>query len=179
MKKVYVRLVMVIALVAVMLMPSTGFAAAQFAVWLDGVQGPNSNAILSTIDNAFGAGNYVTVTTADLETAGFLSGFQSVVISRSGAGFGGGLSATAAANVSAYVGSGATQGGVALFNWDAADNLFGTTVDPFDANVDKLFVNALMYAAASGHGYVGEFNGAAMALLAAALMAFWMPHVKA
>jgi hypothetical protein len=77
------------------------------------------------------------------------------------------LSAPAAANVAAYVGSGATQGVVAAFTNDAADNFFGaTTGDPFDANLNQLFVNAATFARDSGHGYIGEFNGAVMAVTA-------------
>jgi hypothetical protein len=67
--------------------------------------------------------------------------------------------------VAAWVGSGAAQGGVALFTNDLADNLYGaTTGDPFDANLDRLFVNAATYAAATGHGYIGEFNGSVEAM---------------
>ena len=75
------------------------------------------------------------------------------------------MSAAAAANVKAYVGSGAGEGGVAVFTNDAADNFFGASGgDPFDANLNQLFVNAAKYAALSGHGYIGEFNGAVMAM---------------
>lgn len=146
---------------------ATPASATQFAVWLDGntTPGGGGNAILTSLDNAFGAGSYTLVSTADLETAGFLSSYQAIVVSRFGSGFGSGLSAAAAANVAAYVGSGGTQGGVAVMTNDAADNFFGASGgDPFDANLDRLFVNAATYAAASGHGYIGEFNGAAMAL---------------
>jgi len=48
-----------------------------------------------------------------------------------------------------------------LFTNDAADNLFGGG-DPFDANLNQLFVNAATFAANSHHGYIGEFNGAVM-----------------
>jgi len=85
------------------------------------------------------------------------------VVSRFGANFGNFLSAGASANVSTYVGSGASQGGVAVFTNDMADNLQGG-LDPFDANLDRLFTNAVTFAVQSGHGYVGEFNGAVMAM---------------
>ena len=142
-------------------------ATAQFAVWLDGntTPGGGGNGILTSLDNAFGPGSYTLVSTADLETPGFLNSYQAIVVSRFDAGFGSGLSPTAAANVAAYVGSGATQGGVAVMTNDAADNLFGVGgFDPYDANLDRLFVNAATFAALSGHGYIGEFNGAAMAM---------------
>ena len=75
------------------------------------------------------------------------------------------LSAASVSNIQAYVGSGASQGGVAVFTNDAADNFYGaSTGDPFDSNLNQLFVNAVTFAAASGHGYVGEFNGAVQAL---------------
>jgi hypothetical protein len=141
-------------------------AAPSFAVWLDGVTTPgNSNGILTSLDQAFGVGSYTLVSTANLETAGFLNSFDSLIVSRSGSSFGTGMSAAAAANVKAYVGSGASQGGVALFTNDAADNFYGATSgDPYDNNLNQLFVNAATYAAASHHGYIGEFNGAAMAV---------------
>ena len=105
------------------------------------------------------------MTTAQLETPGFLSAYKAVVVSRYDASFGTSLSALAASNIAAYVGSGASQGGVAVFTNDASDNLFGSSSgDPYDSNIDRLFVNAVTYAAASGHGYVGEFNGAVMAM---------------
>jgi hypothetical protein len=63
------------------------------------------------------------------------------------------------------VGSGAGQGGVAVFTNDLADNLQGAVSgDPFDANLDRLFINAATFAAASHHGFIGEFNGAVMAM---------------
>ncbi|MBV9512128.1 MAG: PEPxxWA-CTERM sorting domain-containing protein, partial [Caulobacteraceae bacterium] len=45
------------------------------------------------------------------------------------------------------------------------DNFYGSTSgDPYDNNLNQLFVNAATFAAKSGHGYVGEFNGAVMAM---------------
>lgn len=141
--------------------------AADFAVWLDGdtTPGGGGTGILTSLDNAFGPGDYTLVTTAQLATPGFLNSFKTVIVSREDSGFGTPLSAAAAANIAAYVGSGATQGGVAAFTNDASDNLFGaTTGDVFDPNINQLFVNAAKYTDASGHGYIGEFNGAVMAM---------------
>jgi hypothetical protein len=139
--------------------------AYQFAVWLDGQADSGGNGIPSSLANAFGSGSVTYVTTAQLETPGFLSAFDAVVISRHGADFGTPLSALAASNIAAYVGNGPEQGGVAIFANDAADNLFGATgTDPFDPNLDQLFVNAATSAAASHHGLIAEFNGAVMAV---------------
>ncbi len=152
------------ALIALFAAPAM---SADFAVWLDGntTPGGGGNGILTSLDNAFGANDYTLVTTSDLETPGFLNSFKTVIVSRFDSSFGGSLSAAAAANIASYVGSGANEGGVAAFTNDAADNFFGaTTGDVFDANLDQLFVNAAKFAAQSGHGYIGEFNGAVMAM---------------
>lgn len=160
-KKIAVSLGLVVSLVV----PSIASAAPEFAVWLDGSSTDGGNGITSSLTNAFGAGSYSLVSTADLETPGFLNAFKTVIVSRFDSGFGNPLSALAAANIAAYVGSGPTQGAVALFTNDAADNFFGaTTGDVFDPNLDKLFTNAAGFALASGHGYIGEFNGAVMAM---------------
>jgi hypothetical protein len=142
-------------------------AAPEFAVWLDGntTPGGGGNGILTSLDHAFGVGDYSLVTTANLETPGFLNSFKSVIVSRFDASFGTSLSPLAATNVAAYVGSGAGQGAVAAFTNDASDNFFGGA-DQFDANLNQLFVNAATFAKASGHGYIGEFNGAVMAMTA-------------
>lgn len=161
------RLLALLGLILLLALPVQGTAAPMFAVWLDGntTPGGGGNGILTSLDNAFGAGSYDLVSTSDLETAGFLNSYKSVIVSRYDASFGSALSAAAAANIAAYVGSGATQGGVAVFTNDLADNLFGASGgDPFDANLDRLFVNAATYAALSGHGFIGEFNGAVMAM---------------
>jgi len=50
-----------------------------------------------------------------------------------------------------------------VFTNDAADNFKGG-LDVFDPNLDRLFTNAATFAAGSGHGYIGEFNGAVMAM---------------
>jgi hypothetical protein len=147
--------------------PLTAMANPSIAVWLDGntdATGGGSG-IPTSLAQAFGAGSYELVTSAQLDDPGFLDQFGAVVVSRYGSNFGTNLDATAAANVSAYVGSGASEGGVAVFTNDAADNFQGaTTGDPYDSNLNQLFVNSVTYALKSGHGYVGEFNGAVMAL---------------
>jgi hypothetical protein len=154
----------VIAVATVSAVPA--MAAVQFAVWLDGnvTAGGGGNPILATIDSTFGAGAYTLVTTSQLETPGFLSSYSAVIVSRFDAGFGSNLGSVAAANIATYVGSGANQGGVAVFTNDVADNLVGASSDPFDPNLNQLFVNALKFAALSGHGYIGEFSGAVMAM---------------
>ncbi len=147
-------------------------AVVKAAVWLDGrTDDPigGGTGIVTSLTNAFGAGSWQLVTTAQLDTPNFLSdnGFNVVIVSRYDSSFGTFLDATGAANISSYVGpaNSPTQGGVVVFTNDAADNLYGaTTGDPYDANLDKLFTNAVQFAANTGHGYVGEFNGAVMAM---------------
>ncbi|MDE2333703.1 MAG: PEP-CTERM sorting domain-containing protein [Rhodospirillales bacterium] len=150
---------------------ATGAASANpaFAVWLDGNTDAScgGNGICTSLTQAFGAGSYQLVTSAQLDTPGFLSsnGFKTVIVSRYDSGYGNSLDSVAAANVASFVGSGASQGGVAVFTNDAADNFYGATSgDPYDANLNQLFVNAATYAEQSGHGYLGEFNGAVMAM---------------
>ncbi len=150
----------------ILTIPSVSWAAS-FAVWLDGntTPGGGGNGIVSTLTHTFGAASVTLVSTAQLETPGFLNGFDCLVVSRFGSSFGSSVSAAAAANIATYVGSGASQGGVAIFTNDAADNFFGATGgDPFDANLNQLFVNAATFAAQTHHGYIGEFNGAVMAM---------------
>ncbi len=159
--------ILAVGAAAAMLTATAASGTPTYAVWLDGVTSPGGggNGILSSLDHAFGAGSYDLVSTSQLETAGFLSSYRTVIVSRYDSSFGGSMSNTAAANIRAYVGAGASQGGVAVFTNDAADNFFGaTTGDPFDANLDRLFTNAATFAATSGHGYIGEFNGAVMAM---------------
>jgi PEP-CTERM motif len=91
--------------------------------------------------------------------AGNLAGVSAVIVTRDGAGFGSGLDAGSVAALKAYVGGAP----VYAFMNDWADNTPGGP-DPFDPNATQLFQNAILAAVASGHGYVGEYNGAAMAL---------------
>jgi hypothetical protein len=161
-----IKLMMVLGVVIILVIPSLA-SAESFAVWLEGNLSDGGNAIPGRLDAAFGAGSATLVTTTQLETPGFLSSFDAVVVSRFDASFGSNqLSALAAANIAAYVGApGPSQGGVAVFTNDMADNLLGSgSGDPFDPNLDALFVNAATFAAASHHGYIGEFNGAVYAV---------------
>ncbi|HKW01364.1 MAG TPA: PEP-CTERM sorting domain-containing protein [Vicinamibacterales bacterium] len=157
-----------VGLALLLAVPSTANAAS-FAVWLDGntTPGGGGNGILTSLDHAFGVGHYTLISNTQLETAGFLNSFDALIVSRFDSSFGTFMSAGAAANVLAYVGAANSpgQGAVAVFTNDAADNFFGaTTGDPFDANLDRLFTNAATFAADSHHGFVGEFNGAVMAM---------------
>src|SRR3954469_13384204 len=104
----------------------------------------------NTIDNALtAAGHTVTlVTDAQLATPGFLNGFDASVYTRAGFSLGQTLSQAAADNVKAYVRR------TVLLNGDFADAV------PADAEVTDLVLNSVKWAAATHHGYVGEFNGA-------------------
>ena len=165
MKNVCVRNLLPVLGAVLLLLTAASRASAQgnIAVWLDGSSTDGGNAIPGRLTSL---GFTVTlVSTANLETPGFLTSYDAIVLSRFDASFGSFLTAGAAANVSAYVGSGASQGGVAVFTNDLADNLVGATSgDPVDLNLDTLFVNAVTFAVSSHHGFIGEFNGAVMAM---------------
>lgn len=156
-------LVVTIAVAACLALPAVSTAQTTYAVWLDGETGDptgGGSGIVTSLTHAFGASSFQLVSTANLETTGFLNSFKTVIISRNDSAFGTQPSALALANIKAYVGTGAGQGGVALFTNDLSDNLYGaTTGDVYDANLDKLFINAVTFCAATGHGYMGEFNG--------------------
>lgn len=112
-------------------------------------------------DNTLSAMGYTTtlVTDAQVATPGFLDAFDAFYFTRNGASFGTGLSAAAAARVADYVGA---DGNTVLLNGDFADNL-----DPalgYDPEIAQLTGNAVEFAVASGHGFIGEFNGAVSAL---------------
>ena len=152
--------------------PSIGSAAPLFAVWLDGITTPGGggNGIPYSLTEAFGASSFTLVTTPQLETPNFLNGFDAVIISRFGFGPGTALSTAAVTNIQTYVGKGPSQGGVATFTNDAADSLCNPAIfkcspnaDPYDSNLNQLFINSVTLAAATHHGYVGELNGAIMA----------------
>jgi hypothetical protein len=123
------------------------------------------------LTQAFGAGSFTLVTTKQLEEdPKFLFGFDAVVISRFDSVLTGkSLTADAVKNIRAYVGTGPSQGGVAVFTNDAGDSLCNPAVstcinlDPFDPNLYQLFVNSATAAAATHHGYIGEYQGATMA----------------
>jgi hypothetical protein len=159
------RLTKLIALVGMALglaLPAPVWAGpVKVAVWADGALADGGNQVDDFINSVFGAGSAVLVTTANLETAGFLAanGFTAVAVTRADATFGSGLSAAAAANVISYVGA---DGTVVLFPGDWADMLGPSPSEVLDTRVQTLFANAVQFAADSGHGYIGEFNGAAM-----------------
>lgn len=111
------------------------------------------------INAQFGAGSATLVSDAQI-VGGILAGFDAFYMTRNGFSFGSGLSAAAAAVVAAYVGA---TGNVVLFNGDFADSLPGAQA-PFDAVIQAITVNAVNFAAASGNGYIGEFNGAVSGL---------------
>jgi PEP-CTERM motif len=124
---------------------------------------------LYNVINATDPGEAVLVSDAQLATPGFLSGFNAVLITRDGAGFGTSLSAAAAANVAAFVGSYYGQGNIALFSADWTD-IIGTAAAPSgedtpgNPDATLAFLNAVQWAMQK-HGYIGEFNGAATGLL--------------
>lgn len=153
-------LVFGVALAAAMATPP--MFSQSFGVWLDGVTtDPGTDGALNSLNHAFGAGHYTLLSNAALESS--LDAYDTIIMSRSGASFGStSISAAAAANIQSYVGAFGSpgQGGVALFTNDAKDNWYGSASgDPYDANLDRLFVNAATFAAATGHGFIGEFNG--------------------
>jgi hypothetical protein len=101
------------------------------------------------------------VSNADLETPGFLNGFDAFFYTRDNADTPGpSLSSAAAANVQAYV---AAAGRGVLLNGDFADTINPDLVTP-DPDVQQLFTNAVDWAASTGHGYIGEYTGAAAGL---------------
>jgi hypothetical protein len=132
------------------LLLATSAAAVSVAVFGD-------NATDDLINSTFGPGSATLVSDAQLATPGFLNAFDAVYITRDGASFGAGLSAAAATQVQTYVG---TSGDVVLLVGDFADVLFS------NPQIDLLTTNAVAFASASGHGYIGEFNGAAMGFAA-------------
>jgi hypothetical protein len=150
--------VLVLALATLWCLPA---AADQIAVF------GNNN--LYSVINATLPGEAVLVSNAQLATPGFLGGFNAVLITRDGAGFGTPLSAAAAANVAAFVGSYHQQGNIALFAADWAD-IIGTAAAPSgedtpgNPDATRAFLNAVNWAMLN-HGYIGEFDGAAMGLI--------------
>jgi len=144
-------------------------ATVHAAVWLSGESSGGGQGILTSLAHAFGPNSFKITTNAQLDTPGFLkaNGFNVLIVSRFDSSFGTSVDAAGAANIKAYVGTANSpnQGGVAIFTNDASDNFFGSTSgDPFDPNLDRLFTNAVQFAANTGHGYIGEFNGAVMAM---------------
>lgn len=131
----------------VMSVAATGAQAASIALW-------GNNAGFTGV--ATGAGNTVTVVNdAQIATAGFLNGFDVFVNTRCSGCFDTPLSAAASGQVQSYA-----TGNAVLFNGDWFD------VPSFNpsASISQLISNAIAFAAAGGHGYIGEFAGAAQAL---------------
>jgi len=96
-------------------------------------------------------------------TPSFLSGFDAFFYTRNGTTFGTTLSAAAAANVRAFVGS---SGRGILMNGDFADSIDPalTGAGNTDPKVEQLFANSVAWAAATHHGFVGEYTGAVAGL---------------
>lgn len=144
-----------------------GFTAqagvAAVAVWCDGFPdcvGNGTPAFINSLDGL----TAMVVTSAQLGTPGFLDDFQAIFVTRVDQQFGGGMPLAAATQVRNYVRpDDPDAGNVVLFAGDWCDNLPTSSVgNPPDSNVSQFIENAVRYAAASGHGYVGEFNGAVM-----------------
>ena len=88
-------------------------------------------------------------------------GFEAFYLTRLASNFGQ-LSELATNAVRDYVGS---TGNVVLLNCDCADAIFDFVGEfPPDPNVERIAANAIQWAAASGHGFIGEFNGAVSGL---------------
>jgi len=136
--------------VMLLLLGGTAHAAIEIAIFGD-------NSIDNFVNTSMAGFNATIVTDAQLSTAGFLNTFDTFLMTRDGTNFGTGLSVTAAANVASYVGA---SGNVSLLNGDFADG-----VSAAGGNFSSELVrNAIEFAAASGNGYVGEFNGTTSAL---------------
>lgn len=136
-------------LLALVLVASAPAHALSIAVFGD-------NSTDNLINTTFGAGSATLVTDAQIATPGFLSSFNAFYYTRNSSSFGTSLSAAAAANVFSYVGP---TGRVVLLNGDFADDIGS-------AFTNTLTTNAVSFAAASGHGYIGEFTGSVAAFTA-------------
>src|ERR1051326_305417 len=137
------------------------------AIWADGGTSSSGNNVDVWL-NSFGCITTF-VTNAESDTPGFLDSFNVLFVTRSGESLGTGLDLAGAKNVKSFVaGAGGTPGAVFLFLNDWLDNTpYANSGDPYDPNTTAVMRNAVTSAAASGHGYVGELNGAAMALRSA------------
>jgi len=161
--------VMGLAAAAMLTIPTIS-SAQNVAVWLDGDLSNGGNNMVEDIDVNIPGANASLVTTAQLATPGFLSGFSTLVMSRYDSSFGTYLSdPNAIANIQSYVGlSGSPgQGAVAAFTDDAGDDLeFSESGDPYVPGLNQLFINAVHAGIVSGHGFVSEYNGAAQTFAA-------------
>ena len=154
MKHIRNRLVFAIAIGLVASLLSSPFASAQppFSI---AVFGDNQ------IDDYLSSAGFTAtlVTDAQLSTAGFLDDYDAFFYTRDGFTTPGtSLSAAAAANVQAFVGS---SGRGVLLNGDFADTLLGATPD---TEIQQLIWNATTWAASTHHGYIGEYTGAVSGL---------------
>ncbi len=134
------------------------------AVWCDGFPSCGTNGTPGFLNGLPGVTATV-VTSAQLEMPGFLDAFQAIFVTRFSDAFGSGMSIAAAGHVRSYVrpDDPVDRGYVVLFPGDWCDNLPTSMVgNPEDPNVTQFVENAVRYAAVSGHGFVGEFNGAVM-----------------
>jgi hypothetical protein len=98
-----------------------------------------------------------------LTEPGSLNDYDVFIYTRQWSTFGEGLSSAAAANVKSFV-----NGNVVLFMSDMADMIGSSehqaqAIDP-NHLAEKVLLNAVAFASASGKGYIGEFTGAALAL---------------
>jgi len=148
------RLVFALAIGLVASLLSSPFASAQ---------PPFSIAVLGNnqIDDYLNSAGFsaTLVTDASLSTAGFLDAYDAFFYTRDGASTPGtSLSAAAAANVQAFVGS---SGRGVLLNGDFADTLLGNTPD---TEIQQLISNATTWAASTHHGFIGEYTGAVAGL---------------
>jgi hypothetical protein len=123
----------------------------------------------NSIDNFLAAqGNTValvdmTLLEKPLNEQGSLNDYDVFIYTRKWSTYGEGLSLTAAANVKSFV-----TGNVVLFMSDMADMIGSSEhlAQAVDINqyAEKALLNAVAFASANGKGYIGEFNGAALAL---------------
>jgi hypothetical protein len=116
------------------------------------------NSISSFINTQPGLSATV-VSDAQLATSGFLNSFDAFVYTRDQASFGTGLSVDAVANVKSFV-----TGNKVLFLTDLADKIGPNAPEGEDLNANKALLNAVSFATTNGKGYIGEYNGAGIAL---------------
>ncbi len=133
-----------------------GTCTGNVGIYVDG----NSSDLNNISGAVVGAGCTATV----LTSLSSLAGYDAVIVSRYDSSFGVGLSGSDAATVMTYAGG--RYGNAYLFLNDWFDNLSGASSgDPYDPNVQMLLENIITAAAATHHGYIGEFNGGVEGLI--------------